>query len=338
VHCFVETGTNKAETTAWAAAVFAKVYTIEGHKPCTPMQCRATHTVPTSRSSSATADGFSRGSWPRSRISRLWLDAHWPDIAALCRILTTPPHERYMFVHEDVLVAVPLSTKGRFVDHLRSLKTRLRTPLRRTTAPPQVPARSADAPRRGSGTFSDTSARVGADDARAFPRAQIYSLDPLAGPHAEIAAKTGGEPRCRTIRCALGEAAADIEMRPCTYTPSSSLFPMTDLHREAFPFTAGEGPSERIEVRRLDDVAAELDLQDEILAKIDVPGFGGHVTRGGMETLRRSRAIIVETGFARLDAGQLFTSWGATTASWTPTRSEWWGPSSPTTSTWSTAT
>jgi hypothetical protein len=79
---------------------------------------------------------------------------------------------------------------------------------------------------------------------------------------------------------------------------------MTDLHREAFPFTAGEGQPERIEVRRLDDVAAELDMHDDILTKIDVQGFEGHVIRGGTETLRRSRAIIVETGFAQLYEGQ----------------------------------
>jgi FkbM family methyltransferase len=137
-----------------------------------------------------------------------------------------------------------------------------------------------------------------------FPGARILSFEPLAGPYAELARKTAGEPRCTAIRCAVGEADSTIEMRPCTYSPSSSLLPMTDVHREAFPFTAGEGSPEVIRVRRLDDIAAETDLEDEMLVKIDVQGFEGHVIRGGMATLRRARGIIVETSFVPLYDGQ----------------------------------
>ena len=137
-----------------------------------------------------------------------------------------------------------------------------------------------------------------------FPEARIYSFEPLARVYAELVGKTAGETRCTPIHCALGDTDSEVEMRPCSYSPSSSLLPMTDVHREAFPFTAGEGSPERIRVRRLDHVAPELDMRDGLLVKIDVQGFEAHVIGGGPQTLRRAQAIIVETSFAPLYKGQ----------------------------------
>lgn len=46
--------------------------------------------------------------------------AHWPDLGALCRALSPVPGDRYVFVHEDVLGAVPKAFREDFVDHLRA--------------------------------------------------------------------------------------------------------------------------------------------------------------------------------------------------------------------------
>ncbi len=137
-----------------------------------------------------------------------------------------------------------------------------------------------------------------------FPEARIYSFEPLAQPYAELVVKTAREPRCMPVHCALGDTDSELEMRPCSYSPSSSLLAMTNVHREAFPFTAGEGPPEKIRVRQLDDVAAELDMREDLLVKIDVQGFEAHVIKGGPETLKKALAIIVETSFAPLYDGQ----------------------------------
>lgn len=140
--------------------------------------------------------------------------------------------------------------------------------------------------------------------ARRFPEARVVSFEPLAAACAELERRTAGEPRCLTLRCALGEEDTELDILRCVYSPSSSILPMADLHRESFPFTAGDAVPERTRVRRLDDVAAELGLQDDILVKIDVQGYEGHVVRGGEATLRRARAIIVETSFVTLYEGQ----------------------------------
>jgi FkbM family methyltransferase len=140
--------------------------------------------------------------------------------------------------------------------------------------------------------------------ARRFPRARVYSFEPLAEVHAELLERTSGERRCTTMALALGDIDAELEMQRCAYSPSSSILPMTDLHRQAFPFTAGVTTRERVRVRRLDDLAATLELRDDMLVKIDVQGFESHVIRGGEATLRRARSIIVETSFCTLYAGQ----------------------------------
>lgn len=49
-----------------------------------------------------------------------------------------------------------------------------------------------------------------------------------------------------------------------------------------------------VPVRRLDDIAAELPIEDGILVKIDVEGMEADVIRGGLTLLGRAEACIVE--------------------------------------------
>lgn len=45
---------------------------------------------------------------------------HWPDIATICRELENQFTNRYVAVHDDVIVGVPPDAKARFVEFLRS--------------------------------------------------------------------------------------------------------------------------------------------------------------------------------------------------------------------------
>ncbi len=136
------------------------------------------------------------------------------------------------------------------------------------------------------------------------PTATIYSFEPLAGPFSALQAKTSGVSRCKAFNFALGDADAEVEIHRSAYSPSSSILPMTNLHREAFPISAEDGGTERIQIRRLDDLARELDLKDALLVKVDVQGFEANVIRGGCQTLSRAEVLIVETSFQTLYQGQ----------------------------------
>jgi len=76
-----------------------------------------------------------------------------------------------------------------------------------------------------------------------------------------------------------------------------------ELHKSAFPF-ASVCKEELIKVRRLDDIVAELKLSDNILIKIDVQGFEDKVIRGGENTIKKSKILIVETSVETLYQGQ----------------------------------
>ena len=46
--------------------------------------------------------------------------SHWPDIATICGLLSAASTNRYVVVHDDVIVAVPGNAKAEFVEFLRA--------------------------------------------------------------------------------------------------------------------------------------------------------------------------------------------------------------------------
>ena len=77
---------------------------------------------------------------------------------------------------------------------------------------------------------------------------------------------------------------------------------MTDVHKRSFPFAVKQ-ETELIEVRRLSDVARELDLRDPLLLKLDVHGFEDKVISGGEDVVARAKIIIIEVSFLHLYEG-----------------------------------
>jgi hypothetical protein len=78
---------------------------------------------------------------------------------------------------------------------------------------------------------------------------------------------------------------------------------MARLHKEAFPFSSGE-ILETVDVNTLDNIAQELDLEADVLLKIDVQGYEDRVIMGSQKTLTKVKVIIIETSFHELYEGQ----------------------------------
>jgi FkbM family methyltransferase len=141
-----------------------------------------------------------------------------------------------------------------------------------------------------------------------LPGATILSFEPQRNEFKELEQNLRAIANSRAFQFALGDRSETLELHRSDYSQSSSLRKMTDLHREAFPESAGERP-ERVEVRRLDEVLAESDLQPEVLLKIDAQGYEDKVLAGSPRTLARSKAAIIEVSFRELYEGQpLFDS------------------------------
>jgi FkbM family methyltransferase len=134
---------------------------------------------------------------------------------------------------------------------------------------------------------------------RVLPDAMLYSFEPLEDCYNELLKKMGHLPRFRAFNFALGDRNGQVQIYRNDYTPSSSLLPMEELHKRAFPYTE-HATVKKIEVKRLDDILDELDIVDNVLVKIDVQGTEDKVILGGEKLLSRASVLIVETTFEPL--------------------------------------
>ncbi len=139
---------------------------------------------------------------------------------------------------------------------------------------------------------------------QALPEARLYSFEPLGECCEQLKKTMEGVSGFQAFDFALGEANGKAQIYCNDFTPSSSLLPMEQSHVDAFPYTEHAVPQE-IEIKRLDDVMAGLDIVDDVLIKVDVQGTEDKVITGGEETFSRASALILETTFVPLYQGQV---------------------------------
>jgi len=136
-----------------------------------------------------------------------------------------------------------------------------------------------------------------------LPEAAIYSFEPLKAEFQRLQQQMQNGAAFMAFNYAVGDQNGTVEIHRSSYAQSSSLRQMTQLHKDAFPVSAGH-TVEIVEVRRLDDVLREFELKSEILIKIDVQGYEDKVIAGAPETIDKAKAIIIEVSFRELYEGQ----------------------------------
>jgi FkbM family methyltransferase len=136
-----------------------------------------------------------------------------------------------------------------------------------------------------------------------LPEARIYSFEPLADCCRALETSMRRVPQFTALNIALGDHHGSAEIHRHAFSPTSSLLPSGTVLTKAFPHTARE-EYEKVSLRRLDDVAQDLVMNDEILVKIDVQGYEDRVILGGKSVLSRAAIVIVETSFVELYEGQ----------------------------------
>jgi len=136
-----------------------------------------------------------------------------------------------------------------------------------------------------------------------LPEATLYSFEPLRECYDLLIENMNHVPKFRAFNFALGSEESHTEMHRSDFTPSSSILRMSELCKQAFPYT-GKDVIEKIAIKQLDDVARDLDLAENILIKIDVQGFEDKVIAGGLRTIQKAKLLIVEMSFETLYDGQ----------------------------------
>jgi FkbM family methyltransferase len=146
-----------------------------------------------------------------------------------------------------------------------------------------------------------------AEELRRFGyRGRIASFEPLRAAYADLARACASDPAWSAHHYALGDEAGTATIHVASNSDSSSILPMARAHVAAAPHV-GYVADEEIEVRRLDDVAAEVvgDAAHPFL-KIDTQGFEDRVLRGGEKTLPRCVGLQLELSFVPVyDGGML---------------------------------
>lgn len=131
------------------------------------------------------------------------------------------------------------------------------------------------------------------------PQARIYSFEPLADVCAALKRNCDHLPGFEAFCFALGEKKESGIIERSEFSPSSSLLKMGAVHKKVFPYSA-KTFQEHIEIKRLDDIAKNIDLAGNLLVKIDVQGFERAVIRGGLHTIAQAKVLLIETSFVTL--------------------------------------
>lgn len=115
---------------------------------------------------------------------------------------------------------------------------------------------------------------------------RIVSFEPLAGPFSILQSRASSDPGWDCQRCALGDSDGTVTINVAgNGGESSSVLPMLQSHRDAFPAANYIG-TEQVPIRRLDSLAPEiLGPTEQAFIKIDVQGYEETVLAGGKSTL-----------------------------------------------------
>ena len=137
-----------------------------------------------------------------------------------------------------------------------------------------------------------------------LPNATIHSFEPLPRAFEALQRIAARDPLLFAYATALGDADGETEMHENSFSPSSSLLPMTQAHIRAFPGTERTRPV-HVSVTRLDSWVPACELVEPMMIKLDVQGYEDRVLAGGEATLKKVRTLILETSFRELYQGQL---------------------------------
>lgn len=133
---------------------------------------------------------------------------------------------------------------------------------------------------------------------------RVHAFEPLPDAVTVLRRDFGREPGVVIHPVALGAVAGELPLHVNAHSHSSSLLPLGDAHRIAFP-DAREVAEVKVPVRTLDEELGTTELPEPVLLKLDVQGYERWVLDGGQATLRRTQWVILELSFRPMYEGEL---------------------------------
>ena len=136
-----------------------------------------------------------------------------------------------------------------------------------------------------------------------FPNATIHCFEPIPACYDELLRTVAGDNNCLNYNIALGATESTSEINVNSHLPSSSLLALGESHQTAFPF-AQEASKINIEIKVLDQFKPTKAFGKSTFIKIDVQGFELEVIKGGAETFKSAKVVLVEMSYDELYSKQ----------------------------------
>lgn len=156
-------------------------------------------------------------------------------------------------------------------------------------------------------TVLDIGANVGqfaVASAKLFPGTCVHSFEPNPDSFARLQENVRQLRTVSVYPLALGEEEGEATFHVNSHSHSSSILPLTENHRRAFPI-ANEVGTIQVKVSTLDKIFAGVELASPVLLKLDVQGFEAQVLRGGVDTLKQVDHLVLEASFKPMYQGEM---------------------------------
>jgi FkbM family methyltransferase len=156
-------------------------------------------------------------------------------------------------------------------------------------------------------TIIDVGANVGqfaVASAKIFPDVSVHSFEPQPDCVAQLQKNVERLGNVKVYPFALGDAEGEVEFHVNEHSHSSSILPLAESHRSAFP-NAQEKQTISVKVSTLDDVFNSIELKSPVLLKLDVQGYEAQTLRGGLKILQRVDYVILEASFKPMYDGEM---------------------------------
>ena len=140
-----------------------------------------------------------------------------------------------------------------------------------------------------------------------YPRAVIYSFEPLAKPARTFRKVFRKDPLTHLFEKAIGPTAGSAMMHVSRWDVSSSLLPFAQAQHDNYPLTE-EASLEQVSITSLSGCIGDNEIAGTALLKIDVQGYELGVIEGCDLLLERFKYVYVEASFITLYLGQPLAS------------------------------
>lgn len=132
-----------------------------------------------------------------------------------------------------------------------------------------------------------------------LPGVRIYAFEPLEDCYKVLCRRLGTNGRGQAFLAAVGRQDGTLTLWRSRYAKSSSILPMAELHKVAFPWTADSSP-QSVTMKSLDACNGQLQLEAKVLLKIDVQGYEAEVLLGALKLLEKIDYVLLEVSFRQL--------------------------------------